>query len=141
MRSLVLGAICFVAGIGSTVAAYRGYQYWRDNLSPEAVAMESVRRRMFDPESARFEYVQHNPATKATCGAVNAKNKMGGYVGFTSFILKADEALELEPPDHESETDLRKKLDALQKRIDFMRTWESLCAPVEASPAASAASR
>jgi hypothetical protein len=44
-----------------------------------------------DPESARFRKVFVSPKGKAVCGEVNAKNQMGGYVGFRRFISARDQ--------------------------------------------------
>ena len=43
---------------------------------------------MFAPASARFDYVATTKA--AVCGTVNAKNRMGGYVGAARFIAPRD---------------------------------------------------
>jgi hypothetical protein len=45
-----------------------------------------------DPESARFRKVFVSPRGRAVCGEVNAKNRMGGYVGFKRFISARDKA-------------------------------------------------
>jgi hypothetical protein len=52
-------------------------------------AKEAVRQGLKDPASAQFRemFVTWN---EAVCGEVNAKNAMGGYVGFTRFIVKED---------------------------------------------------
>lgn len=61
-------------------------------------AERELRSRMFDPESARFEWpygfingTWQPPFRKPiegywTCGRVNAKNRMGGYTGNHSFV-------------------------------------------------------
>lgn len=46
-------------------------------------AKEQVVAALIDPESARFRDVR--TVRDAVCGQVNAKNKLGGYVGFRSF--------------------------------------------------------
>lgn len=51
----------------------------------EPAGMELVKRRLFDPDSAKFRNVTHGRGN--VCGEVNAKNKMGGYVGFKAFIV------------------------------------------------------
>lgn len=45
-----------------------------------------------DPESARFRNVFVSPRGRAVCGEVNAKNSMGGYVGFKRFISAKDKS-------------------------------------------------
>lgn len=55
-------------------------------------ATTAIRDSMKDPESARFRRVVVSPKGRAVCGEVNAKNEMGGYVGFRRFIVAADRA-------------------------------------------------
>lgn len=69
-----------------------------DMLSFKRAAEQSLRSRLFDPDSARIEwpYGFLNGSWKPpfqkkidgywTCGLVNAKNRMGGYVGTKSFV-------------------------------------------------------
>jgi hypothetical protein len=65
----------------------------------EAKAKEAVTGRLRDAESARFESLYVSTVTskegsrvKAVCGEVNAKNGMGGYVGFRPFIYVIERA-------------------------------------------------
>jgi len=51
-------------------------------------AKREVRQHLVDPSSAQFESVHENPNTGAVCGLVNAKNRMGGYVGATPFVYE-----------------------------------------------------
>lgn len=48
---------------------------------------QKVKQTLKDPESAQFksEVIAKSPAL--FCGEVNAKNSMGGYVGFTRYIV------------------------------------------------------
>lgn len=125
-REILIALASFGGGVGASVGGYFAYQHWQINISPEAIAMREVRQHLFDPESARFENVQHNTATKATCGRVNAKNKMGGYVGFARFILKPDGRLDMQPPNYEDAAD-KDKLDAAEKQLAFLKTIQALC--------------
>ena len=50
-------------------------------------AEERVSGSLKDPESARFRRVFVSPHGRAVCGEINAKNSMGGYVGFRRFIV------------------------------------------------------
>lgn len=61
-----IGAIVFLPG-------------WLD----ERDLRDAVRNRLYDPDSAKFRNVRR--AGSFYCGEVNAKNKMGGYVGFNAF--------------------------------------------------------
>ena len=48
-----------------------------------------LRSMLFDPGSAQFMN-EVNLKESVLCGEVNAKNKMGGYVGFKKFIRTQD---------------------------------------------------
>lgn len=54
-------------------------------------ARDAVRRNLNDADSAQFrnERVFHVDGSTIVCGEVNAKNRMGGYVGFQAFIVRA----------------------------------------------------
>ena len=51
-----------------------------------------VADRMRDPEATRFkdDYVAYttNTGDEIVCGTVNAKNAMGGYVGYKTFYIR-----------------------------------------------------
>ena len=69
MKKILIGVICAaLAGCGN------------------AKAETAVRDLLIDPESAQFSDV----VTKndVTCGFVNSKNRMGGYVGRTAFLYE-----------------------------------------------------
>jgi hypothetical protein len=61
-------------------------------------AKERVADELSDPDSAKFrklflsEFVNPNNGQAGLwlCGEINAKNKMGGYVGYRQFFIKAD---------------------------------------------------
>ena len=54
----------------------------------EKVITDKVKSQLSDPMSAQFQEVEYFIDDKNTlgCGLVNAKNKLGGYVGFTPFM-------------------------------------------------------
>lgn len=55
------------------------------------VAEQKVKKELFDPHSAKFRNQQGN------CGEVDAKNKMGEYIGFSRYVyLPIDEAVIIE---------------------------------------------
>lgn len=54
---------------------------------------QTIKNAMYDPESARFRNVRLNLVGDALCGEINAKNKMGGYVGFKRFVVFHDAPL------------------------------------------------
>lgn len=47
--------------------------------------LNAVRLKLTDPGSAQFDAVDKR--NEITCGFVNAKNRMGGYVGYRAFIV------------------------------------------------------
>lgn len=67
------------------------------------IAEAAVSARLLDPESARFRWItgmtrgQLKPFLSArvtgywACGAVNAKNTLGGYTGFETFLIAIDD--------------------------------------------------
>jgi hypothetical protein len=57
-----------------------------------AEGQDRITGRLNDPESGRFRNVFVSPRGRAVCGEVNAKNRMGGYVGFRRFISAKDKS-------------------------------------------------
>jgi len=76
---------------GACVAlALAGVAYdWKANRSPEALSMAVVKSKLNDPDSAVFR--NHQKAKRGGegvwCGELNARNRMGGMVGFTRYVL------------------------------------------------------
>jgi len=63
---------------------------------PQYQAQQKVKRFLNDPESAQFSDIRTNPKTDVTCGSVNAKNRMGGYVGAKRFVIFSNGEVEFE---------------------------------------------
>ncbi len=55
---------------------------------PFGPARTAVRERLTDPRSAQFQ--RERTSKSAVCGEVNAKNRMGGYVGFQQYLFSTD---------------------------------------------------
>lgn len=57
----------------------------------EAAKIESLKAKVLDllsdPASAQFRRVKLLDGEKGLCGELNAKNKLGGYTGFTAFAV------------------------------------------------------
>jgi hypothetical protein len=63
----------------------------------KSIIEKAVKHELSDPESARFKWfnlsqeqqvaMKEKDAAATYCGLVNAKNKMGGYVGDTPFLV------------------------------------------------------
>ena len=55
---------------------------------------EALRNRVAttlnDPQSAQFRNIKLSADQKFLCGEINAKNRMGGYVGFRPFAVSDD---------------------------------------------------
>lgn len=56
--------------------------------TPEELAIEMVKERLKDPYSAQFRNVRLQPEAGRVCGQVNARNAMGGYVGYRWFSVR-----------------------------------------------------
>lgn len=84
-KSLVIGGLA-LALLVAGVAGYR--QYIVSNLQ------ERVLARLNDPDSAKFRNIRlfsdWTPANSSLCGEVNARNRLGGYVGYREFFLMGD---------------------------------------------------
>ena len=68
------------------------------------MAKSAVVRQLKDPQSAQFEQLTKF-SEGVVCGNVNAKNAMGGYVGFKPFIFNGAEEgeVDLQPGPYEIE--------------------------------------
>lgn len=84
----------------------------------------SVAKSLKDPQSAQFQNMTHF-SEGVVCGDVNAKNAMGGYVGFKPFIFNGAQSggvdLKPEPIDI---TDLcsnkqMKSITVMERRLKF----------------------
>lgn len=62
-----------------------GYVWYAKDIKPVDEAKEALKQELFDPSSAEFRNVRVTSLLDAVCGEVNAKNRMGGYVGFRHF--------------------------------------------------------
>ena len=132
MKPAILNnAFWTVVGAGLAAGAIYGHAHWaqqRAKESPEAMVMDMVRRSLNDPESARFENVTFNAKTKFGCGVVNAKNRMGGYVGFARFVVyQPDGSVQFEPKGQESHQSTAERLEAVQKQISFLEHAKAAC--------------
>lgn len=135
----IMGIVGVALGVGGTL----GWQTWKaDQVKASAQALEQrVRLHLADPESAKFRDLQVMPHSKAICGAVNAKNRMGGYVGFTDFVLLPDDKIHFHPGEPSKDLSTRTRIEGMEKLLAFMEIYERHCfAPEQAasSPAAGA---
>lgn len=63
-----------------------GWWYYYAYYAPIQGVKEAVKRKLIDPESAQFFDVKLFRSSGQGCGYVNARNKMGGYVGRKRFV-------------------------------------------------------
>jgi hypothetical protein len=77
-------AVLVLAGLAAAFLAYRQFV-----LLPPLKAQ--VLRQLTDPDSAQWRdlhyYGDWTPSGGLLCGEVNAKNAMGGYAGYRTFIV------------------------------------------------------
>lgn len=96
-------------------------------LPPEklvAAVKDKIANMLNDPESVRWRDVRAVSATEV-CGELNARNAMGGYVGFTPFVGWIDSLAQVEvmvvqrPTGYGFDAQGRQQAeDALQRMID-----------------------
>jgi hypothetical protein len=83
MRSTVVAVPLVVSWAGAALAD--DFEFDPSSPAIEA-AQETIRERLVNPWSARFRGVRVMPSG-AVCGEVNARNRSGGYGGFTPFAV------------------------------------------------------
>lgn len=87
-KNLLLAAIAAGVALALGGALYG----WQAHRSPAAQAQEVVKAKLNDPDSAVFR--NHVPAKRGGegiwCGEVNARNRMGGMVGFTKYVVEVN---------------------------------------------------
>ncbi|EIL86916.1 hypothetical protein UU5_20365 [Rhodanobacter sp. 115] len=76
---------CFIVVIALTVLTLTSCEQLPGATNE---AKREVRKHLIDPSSGQFESVYENPKTGAVCGFVNAKNRMGAYVGASPFVYE-----------------------------------------------------
>lgn len=82
--------LCFVVVCCSLLAACGGED------ERFIAAKSAVEKTLLDPSSAQFRNMHIAKLKPIVCGEVNAKNRMGGYVGFKRFHIASGE-LVMEP--------------------------------------------
>lgn len=118
------------AVIGVVVAASisgGGYFLWSKKFSGAARAEDVVRRTLVDPDSAKFEGTEFSSKTGGACGYVHSKNRMGGYVGLTMFVVTKDGDVSFEPNDNTDVEDAQERLKALEKKLAFLKKAQKHC--------------
>nr|WP_315467126.1 hypothetical protein [uncultured Undibacterium sp.] len=98
------------------IATASGLHYY-----PQFKAKNAVREILNDPESARFEGLFSNRKTGAVCGYVNAKNRMGGYVGRQLFIVSSNGVVDFDTSSTEE------KLQRMDSNQEFTNPIMARC--------------
>lgn len=122
-------------------AACAAGAYWWLKVYPMQRLEKEIAQHLVDPESAQFRNVVVSPSTGAACGEVNARNRMGGFVGFTGFTYR-DGQLKFRPEERGLGSN-EARIDELQKLIAYLKEEIAACpeAAAEAAEAASAAKK
>lgn len=89
---IAIGLIPFIL-----FGAFYAFSYKSPSREIEDAAVEIVRYRLVDPDSAKFKNVAYRSGI-GVCGQVNSKNRMGGYVGFKTFVVEESGLLLMEGP-------------------------------------------
>lgn len=116
-------AICLVAlamGFGT---------WWWVELRPVSRVKQMVLSMLVDPDSAKFQDVSNERKADASCGAVNSKNRMGGYTGFIKFIAFKDGEVRFEPQRRTDVGTEDQKVEARQENINFLELSSANCFP------------
>lgn len=81
-----------------------GYVSGHLPYSPKWTAKNAVLQNLNDPDSASFRNLTETrkDGVKRVCGEVNAKNRMGAFVGFSRFVYSyATEQVDFDPGEYE----------------------------------------
>lgn len=94
---------------------------------PTYKAESAVKLALNDPDSAKFSFVEFHRKTGGTCGVVNAKNRMGGFVGGTRFSITKDGDVRFEPRGDMDTGSPKEKMDEISKKIEFLEFAVANC--------------
>lgn len=73
----------------------------KDRLEKVEKIKSVIKDMLLDGESAQFSDVKYYKSTNYGCGLVNAKNRMGGYVGKKKFVVALEDSSGLIEPNRE----------------------------------------
>jgi len=99
-----------------------------DDAALVTTLQQKVTVGLKDPASAQFRNVALNQARSALCGEVNAKDGVGGYVGFRPFVVSDSGAAVLNTACDSS--NLEPQLDCLRTNLAYAQAAQSAgCVP------------
>lgn len=78
-----------------------------------------VKKPLLDPDSAQFSEVTFNRSTGYGCGFVNAKNKMGGYVGRKQFVASLEGKVVMAPTEEKPEAPRERREELPTFNLNF----------------------
>ena len=106
---------------------------WQTRFSPKSTQRQVVKSFLNDPDSAQFR--NEYPAPRGEdmwCGEVNARNRMGGMVGFARYVVEVSRDRELaEFVDKLYLEDLHRPLEigaTPSESLVFSGKWAAFCA-------------
>lgn len=115
----------FIAAIALSAGGWLAYD---KKFSDKAKAYDALFDSLNDSDSAKFKDVEFFKGNGALCGYVNAKNRMGAYVGFTQFIATKYGQVRFEvSATNPNMPDSPEYGDHLKKRLEFYEYGEKNC--------------
>ena len=99
----------------------------------EARARDVLSDHLYDAESARFRglaaidsYEKDGKSERIICGQVNAKNRLGAYIGFRNFIVSRDARFGVVDPQSKIiQADTDEEIDEKAYQDGFNAVWPS----------------
>lgn len=83
-----------------------------------------VKNLLSDPDSAQFREIKQSGKDKDVwCGEINAKNRVGGYVGYTRYVLQTIGFEEMKPRD----VFVSRFLTERDSQSEFQSAWRLFC--------------
>jgi hypothetical protein len=114
--------VAIVVTVGAAAVAA-----WEFGLSPKATQRTVVKSFLNDPDSAEFRNEFKAPRGKNVwCGEVNAKNRLGGMVGFTRYVLEMSPHADLQRIHFDDQT----RGIGVRDGGAFGGTWSAFCATI-----------
>lgn len=111
----------------------------------EGEAKTAVKSLLNDPDSAQFSELKRGKSKGDICGVVNAKNRMGGYVGNTPFMYEKNlemASIVTAPEDRDfrsiwlgMRTDsYAEEFIKVMSQCQALERWDSVCATPHPQP-------
>ena len=117
----------FAAAFGIAVFAVVVTGWWASTyMIPIRKVKDAVQEKLAGAESATFEHVIFNKATRVGCGYAIVKNRASGSPERMHFILFPNGELALAPPDS-TEGDAAQQIAALEKQAKYAAQIVSNC--------------